>query len=68
MPNTNTVSVINLYSTGGVLRSVANQPTATFTIPGAALGAGLHPFYAVIQTSSGMSYRTPVQWVRLVNP
>jgi hypothetical protein len=66
--NTNTVSVIDLYSTGGVLGTVTNQLTATFIIQGAALGAGLHPFYAVVQTASGFRYRTAVQWVRLVNP
>ena len=58
----------DLYSTGGLLGSVTNQLTATFTIPGAALGAGLHPVYAIVQTPGGMSYRTPVQWFRLVDP
>src|ERR1022692_1098459 len=66
--NTNTVSVIDLYSTGGVLDTVTNQPTATFTIQSAVLGAGLHPFYAVVQTVGGMRYRSAVQWVRLVDP
>lgn len=66
--NTNNVSAISLFSTGGLLNTVANQSVATFTIDGSALGAGLHPFYAQVQTSSGAQYRTPVRWVRLVNP
>jgi uncharacterized protein (TIGR03790 family) len=66
--NTNSVSVINLYSTGGVLGTVTNQSTATFTVEGAYLGAGLHPFYAVVLTGDGMGYRTPIQRVRLVGP
>jgi len=65
--NTNAVSAISLYSTGGMLGTLANQPTATFTINGLALGAGWHPFYALVQTASGRQYRTAEQWVRLVN-
>ena len=66
--NTNAVSAISLYSTGGLLSTVANQSTATFTFPASNLGAGLHPFYALVQATSGQQYRTAVQWVRLVNP
>jgi uncharacterized protein (TIGR03790 family) len=65
--NTNSVSSISLFSTGGVLATVSNQPTATFAVDGSALGAGLHPFYAEVQTTSGAQYRTAVQSVRLVN-
>jgi hypothetical protein len=28
----------------------------------------LHPFYALVQTTSGQQYRTATQWVRLMNP
>ncbi len=42
--NTNSVSAISLFSTGGCLATLTNQPTANFTFDGLALGAGLHPF------------------------
>lgn len=66
--NTNSVSAISLFSTGGLLTTLTNQSTATFTVDGSSLGAGLHPFYAQVQTADGVQYRTQVQWVRLVNP
>ena len=66
--NTNNVSAISLFSTGGLLTTLTNQSTATFTVDGSALGAGLHPFYAQVQTADGAQYRTQMQWVRLVNP
>jgi uncharacterized protein (TIGR03790 family) len=66
--NTNRVSAINLFSTGGLIGTISTQPTATFAIDCSALGAGLHPFYAQIQTVDGVQYRTAVRWVRLVNP
>jgi uncharacterized protein (TIGR03790 family) len=66
--NTNSVSAISLYSTGGLLTTVTNQSTTTFTIDGTVLGAGLHPFYAQVQTAGGGQYRTQVQWVRLLDP
>jgi hypothetical protein len=63
--NTNTVSLITLYSTGGALGIVTNASTATFEVDGTNLWAGLHPFYAVIETSDELQYRTQTQWVRL---
>ena len=66
--NTNSVSAISLFSTGGLLTTLTNQSTATFTVDGSALGAGLHPFYALVQTTGGAQYRTQTQWARLVNP
>jgi hypothetical protein len=66
--NAGSVSAISLYSTGGLLGTIANQSSATFTINGLALGAGLHPFYALVQTLGGAQYRTAVQSVRLINP
>ena len=62
--NTNNVTAISLYTTGGLLGSVSNQSSATFTIDGPTLGAGLHPFYALVQTASGKQYRTAARWVR----
>jgi hypothetical protein len=61
--NTNTVTAIRLYSTGGLLHTVSNQSTATFTIDASFLGSGLHPFYAIVNTPSRAS-RTPPRFVR----
>ncbi|PWU14751.1 MAG: hypothetical protein C5B50_16650 [Verrucomicrobia bacterium] len=63
--NTNTVSLTSLFTTGGLLATVTNQPTATFTIDGSYLGLGLHPFYALVLTSDGLQYRTDTHWLRL---
>jgi hypothetical protein len=65
--NTNTVSAIHLFSTGGELARVDSQSTAVFAVDGNLLGAGLHPFYALVQTSDGLSYRTATVWSRLVD-
>jgi hypothetical protein len=65
--NTNTVSLITLYSTGGAVGAVTNQFTATFPVAGTNLWAGLHPFYAIVKTSGGLEYRTGTQWVQLVS-
>ncbi|HEX5218981.1 MAG TPA: TIGR03790 family protein [Verrucomicrobiae bacterium] len=64
--NTNNVSAIRLYSTGGLLGTVNNQSTATFNVNGTSLGIGRHPFYAVVETTGGLQYRTETQRVRLV--
>jgi uncharacterized protein (TIGR03790 family) len=61
------VGSITLLSTGGMVASVPNQATATFAVPASLLGAGLHPFYAIIQTTTGGKYRTETLWVRFVN-
>jgi hypothetical protein len=65
--NTITISTLCLYSTGGLLGATTNQSVATFTVNGAGLGAGLHPFYAIAQTPAGGQFRTQTRWVRLVN-
>ena len=62
--NTNTVSSITLYSTGGVLGTATNESAFTFQVNGTNLWAGLHPFYALVQTADGLQYRTQTQWVR----
>jgi uncharacterized protein (TIGR03790 family) len=63
--NTNTVSTLRLYSTGGELAAVTNQSVASFNVDGAYLGAGRHPFYAMVQTTDGRQYQTETRWVRL---
>jgi uncharacterized protein (TIGR03790 family) len=64
--NTNNVSSISLFSTGGILATATNQASASFTVNGPTLGVGLHQFYSLVQTASGLTYRTQPQWVRLV--
>jgi uncharacterized protein (TIGR03790 family) len=66
--NTNNISSITLYSTGGVLGTVVNQSVATFPVAGTTLRAGAHPFYAVVQTTTGQHYRTRTETVRFTNP
>ena len=63
--NTNTVNLITLYSTGGVLGAVTNESSAVFQVAGTNLWAGLHPFYAIIQTADGHAYRTQTQSITL---
>ena len=64
--NTNNISKIELFSTGGSLTNVLNQSSVVFSVPGASLDLGLHSFYAVVTASSGKQYRTETKWVRLV--
>ena len=63
----NNITTIALYSTGSALSTVANQSTATFQVDGTSLGVGQHPFYALVQSSSGPSYRTQTEWVRFIS-
>jgi uncharacterized protein (TIGR03790 family) len=65
--NTNAVRTIRLFSTGGELASVTNQPSPTFNVAGPSLGVGLHPFYAIVETSAGLKYRTQTRWVHLAS-
>ena len=66
--NTNAISRIELFSTGGSLAAVTNQSATIFSVPGTSLDLGLHPFYAIVTASSGQQYRTPTTWIRLVGP
>jgi uncharacterized protein (TIGR03790 family) len=63
--NTNTVSQIELFTTGGSVGVVSNLSSATFTVATTNLGIGLHPFYAVITRSDGRQYRTETHWIRI---
>lgn len=65
--NTASVAVTHLFSTGGWLASVTNQPAAEFSIAGSFLGAGRHPFFAIVETTGGQKYRTQTIWRRLVS-
>jgi hypothetical protein len=64
--NTNSVTNIQLFSTGGLLTNVTGQSSATFYVPGTNLDLGLHPFYAIVTTSAGQQFRTATIWLRLV--
>jgi uncharacterized protein (TIGR03790 family) len=63
--NTNTISQIELFTTGGSVGVVSNLSSATFTVAATNLGVGLHPFYAVVTRSDGKSYRTGTDWIRI---
>ena len=63
--NTNTISKIELFSTGGSIGVVSNLSSATFTVTATNLGIGLHPFYAVVTRSDGKQYRTETEWIRI---
>jgi uncharacterized protein (TIGR03790 family) len=64
--NTNNISKIELFSTGGSLTNILSQSNIVFSVAGTNLGLGLHPFYAVVTASSGKQYRTETKWIRLV--
>lgn len=66
--NTNTVGAILLYSTGGFLMGATNQAAASFAVNGELLGAGKHPFYALVTTTNGQRYRTQTRTVTLTRP
>ncbi len=63
--NTNNISRIELFSTGGSLGFVDNQSNALFSVSGTNLGLGLHPFYAVVSANTGKQYRTETKWLRI---
>ena len=60
------ISRIELFSTGGSVGVVSNQPSAVFTAPSATLGLGLHPFYALVTDTAGNRYQTETVWIRLI--
>lgn len=64
--NTNNISKIELFSTGGSLGSVLSQNSATFSVAGSYLGIGLHPFYSIVTANTGRQYRTATQWIRII--
>lgn len=63
--NTNAIATVELLSTGGSLGVVSNQADTEFAVAAAHLGAGLHPFCAVVADSSGHRYRTETKWIRI---
>ncbi len=63
--NTNTISRIELFSTGGSQGVVSNLASAMFTVAATNLGVGLHPFHAVVTRDDGRQYRTETIWIRI---
>ena len=64
--NTNNISKIELFSTGGLLGSVLGQSNATFSVACTNLGIGLHTFYAIVSASSGVQYKTDSKQIRII--
>jgi len=64
--NTGSITKMELFSTGGLLAGSNNISSATFSIAAANLGAGLHPFYALVTRSDGTQYRTETRWFRII--
>jgi uncharacterized protein (TIGR03790 family) len=60
--NATNVAQIELFSTGGLIAAVTNQPIATLTASAGTLGVGLHPFYALVTDANGHQYQTPTIW------
>ena len=63
--NLTNIARIELFSTGGSIGVVSNQPSAIFLAPASLLGLGLHPFYVFVQDTLGNTYRTSTIWIRL---
>ena len=66
--NNQNIASIQLFSTGGLIESSTNQSAATFPISGKNLGAGLHPFWALVVDSDRQQYRTRTRYMRFTNP
>lgn len=60
------ISTIELYSTGGRIGSATGIQQAVFNVPGNTLGAGLHPFFAIVTASNGQVFRTETYPIRLI--
>jgi uncharacterized protein (TIGR03790 family) len=66
--NTNTISSIELFTTGGSAGVVSNLSAATFAAEATNLGVGRHPFYVVVTRDDGRQYRTETKWVCIGAP
>jgi hypothetical protein len=63
--NTNTITRIELFSTGGSWGVVTNQSAGSFSVAAMDLHLGLHPFYAIVTRDDGIQYRTETRWIRI---
>jgi uncharacterized protein (TIGR03790 family) len=64
--NTNPISKIELFSTGGSLGGVLGFSNATISVACTNLGIGLHSFYAVVTAGSGAKYKTESKLIRII--
>jgi hypothetical protein len=64
--NTNNISKIELFSTGGSLTNITGQSNVMFSVAGTNMDIGLHPFYAIVTGTNGKQYRTETKWIRLI--
>jgi hypothetical protein len=64
--NTNNITKIELFTTGGLYATSNNVSSATFAVPAAYLGIGLHPFYALVTRADGRQFRTRTEWIRII--
>jgi uncharacterized protein (TIGR03790 family) len=64
--NTNNVSRIEMFTTGGLFATSNNVSSAIFSVPAGFLGIGLHPFYALVTRADGRQYRTQTEWIRII--
>jgi hypothetical protein len=65
-PNTNNISRIELFSTGGSVGVATSQSNAPFIVSSTDLGLGLHPFYALVTDQNGLRYQTQTAWYRII--
>lgn len=65
--NTDNITKIEFFSTGGLLATSNNVASATFSVSATYLGLGLHPFYALVSRSDGTQYRTETKWFRIIS-
>jgi len=65
--NSANIASIRLFSTGGEYAAATNESTSSFTIKATDLGAGLHPFYAAVESTTGDKFRTETYWTRFVH-
>jgi hypothetical protein len=63
--NTNNISSITLFTTGGAMAVATNVSDVIFPVHGTNLWEGLHPFYALVEAATGEKYRTRTEWIRL---
>ncbi len=64
--NTNNITKIELFTTGGLFATSNNVASATFSVPAGFLGIGLHPFYALVTRADGQQFRTQTDWLRIL--
>jgi len=64
--NTNNITKIELFSTGGTLEVSNNVSATTFSVAATNLGIGLHPFYALVTRADNKQYRTETKWIRVI--